>query len=127
MRRSSTLEMSAPWNTLPPFITPGWIPTTDRLRTEQSSRLDEAKPWYKCILEVDPHHKFATYVCGVINWQKGFELMRASGRYPRPLPDDEARRSLHAQIAPLLDESSRNLLPSLEIDPDNWYAMRYLS
>jgi tetratricopeptide (TPR) repeat protein len=105
-----------------------WLdPISDSLGNNRYSRLTDALHWYKRIIEIDPGHSFANYVCGVIDWESAFEIMRASGSYPRPLPSEEARRSLHSQIAPLLDDGARNLARSLEIDPNNWNAMSYLS
>jgi tetratricopeptide (TPR) repeat protein len=104
-----------------------WLdPKTDSLGNRRRSRLTDALHWYRRILEIDPEHKFANQACGVIEWEEAFELMRSSGSYRRPLPNEEARRSLRAQIAPLLDDSTRNLLRSLEIDPNNWQSMSSL-
>ncbi|MBV8550328.1 MAG: hypothetical protein JOY54_03430 [Acidobacteriaceae bacterium] len=104
-----------------------WIdPNTDWLGTKRRSRLDEAKHWYERILEMNREHRFANHVCGAIDWQKAFDLMRSSGSYPRPLPNEEARRSLHTQISPLLDASTRNLLRAIEIDPASRNAMTFL-
>jgi AraC-like DNA-binding protein len=104
-----------------------WLdPKIDSLGNARRSRLTDALHWYERILEIDPPHKFANQACGVIEWERAFELMRSSGSYPRPLPNEEARRSLHAQIAPLLDDSTRNLLRSLEIDPNNEQSMSTL-
>ena len=97
----------------------GWCDT-------QHTRLAEAKHWYQQILGIDPQHKSAHYVCGVIDWRRAFEVIRYSGSYPRPLPSEEARQSLHSQVAPLLDEAERNLSRSVEIDPDDWQPMSYL-
>lgn len=92
-----------------------WLdPTSDAFGNRRRLRLADAQRWYKRILEIDPEHKFANYVCGVIGWETVFDLMRSSGTYPRPLRNEEARRSLREQIAPLLDDSTRNLLRSLE-------------
>lgn len=105
-----------------------WLdPTSDSLGNNRQSRLTDALHWYKRIIEIHPDHSFANYVCGVIDWEKAFELMRSSGSYPRPLPNEEARRSLHSQVAPLLDDGARNLMRALEIDPNNWDTMSYLS
>ncbi len=101
-------------------------PDTELGGNRRRSRLDDAKRLYKEIFYIDPEHNFANYVCGVIDWEKAFNVLRASGRYPRPLPNEEARRALHAKVEPLLDEAARNLLRALEIDPVNWWPMGYL-
>ncbi len=70
--------------------------------------------------------------------EKGVRRRRLAGWYrqlleidvPEPiraLINEEVRRSPHAQIAPLVEDDIRNLMRSLEIDPDNWYPMSYLS
>ncbi len=104
-----------------------WSDTgTDWWGNIRRSRLPAAKHWYKRILEIDPKHDFAHYVCGVIDWSRAFELMRSSGSYPSPLPSEEAKQSLHSQVAPLLDQAVRNLSRSAEIDPGDWRPMSYL-
>ncbi|MEZ5353749.1 MAG: hypothetical protein R2762_14010 [Bryobacteraceae bacterium] len=100
---------------------------TDSPGATRASRLTEAKHWYKQILEIYPEHRFANYVCGVIDWKRAFELIRSSGTFPLPLPSEEVRQSLHSQVTPLLDEAVRNLLRALEIDPEDPYPSRYMS
>ena len=73
------------------------------------SRLADAQHWYKQILETYPEHEFANYVCGVIDWQRAFELLQASG-YPCPLPNEAARQALHSRVTPLLDEAALKLV-----------------
>ncbi len=99
---------------------------TDGWGGTRQSRLPEAKHWYQRILEIDPQHKFAHYVCGVIDWTRAFEVVQSSGSYPRPLPSEEARQSLHSHVALLLDQAVRNLSRSAEIDPGAWRPMSYL-
>ena len=67
-----------------------WSDSTDPWGNKRRSRLTEAQHWYRRLLEIDPQHKFANYICGVIDWEKGFELLRSSGNYPRPLTNEEA-------------------------------------
>jgi hypothetical protein len=47
-------------------------------------------------------------------------------RVPRPLVDEESRRFLNAKAAPVLEDSARNFLRSLELDSNNTDAMTYL-
>ena len=103
-----------------------WVdPDTDSLGNKRRSRADDAQHIYKQIIELYPEHSFAYYVCGMIEWEKAFKLMRAS-TYPRPLGNEEARRSLSAQVSPLLDNAAQNLLRSLELDSNDWRPMSVL-
>ena len=82
---------------------------------------------YARIAEINPRHKFANYACGLIDYEKPFDIIRSIPGFPRrPLVDEETRRSLRAQVGPLLKDSTANFLRSLEIDPNNSDAMTYL-
>jgi tetratricopeptide (TPR) repeat protein len=94
--------------------------------TESFARLDEAKQTYERLLQINPQHRFANYASGVIDWQKGMRIVRADTGFPRPLVDEESRRSLNAKAAPVLANTARNLLRSLELEPNNTDAMTYL-
>jgi hypothetical protein len=54
------------------------------------------------------------------------KMIRSNTGFPRPLTDENRRRSLRAQAGPLLAESARNFLRSLEMEPDNQGAMTHL-
>jgi len=94
--------------------------------TEGRARLYDAKLWYRRLLEINPQHPFANYMCGVIDYQTAFPTIRSNAGFPSPLTDDSRCRSLRAQTGPLLTESARNFLRSLEIDPKSTQAMIYL-
>ena len=64
--------------------------------------------------------------CGVIDYNKAFVLIRSTSGFPRPLADEETRRSLRAKVGPLLENSAANFLRALKIDPNNSDAMTYL-
>jgi tetratricopeptide (TPR) repeat protein len=85
--------------------------------TEGWARRDDARQIYTRIAEVNPRHRFATYVCGLIDYEKAFAIIRSTKGFPRPLADEESRRSLRAKVGPLLEDSAANFLRSLEVDP----------
>jgi tetratricopeptide (TPR) repeat protein len=133
------------------------------------ARRDDAKEWYQRILEIDPQHRFANYVCGAMDYDKAMPIISSvkvlaqirlekkslpaaflshiAQRLAIPVPatidlldpggtvppntgfptDEEIRRSLRAKVGPLLANSTRSFLRSLEIEPNNKDAMRYLS
>jgi tetratricopeptide (TPR) repeat protein len=91
------------------------------------ARHDDARQMYTRIAEINPRHRFATYVCGLIDDQKASAIIGSIRGFPRrPLADEESRRSLRAKVAPLLKDSAANFLRSLEIDPNNSDAMTSL-
>ena len=90
------------------------------------ARRDDARHWYARIAELNPRHRYAHYACALIDYEKAFVLIRSTPGFPRPLADEEARRSLRAKVCPLLENSAANFLRALEIDPDNADAMTYL-
>jgi len=90
------------------------------------ARRDEARHWYAKIAEHNPQHRYAHYVCGVIDYDKAFTLIRSTPGFPRPLADEETGRSLRSKAGPLLGDSATNFLRSLEIEPNNLDAMTYL-
>ena len=94
--------------------------------TENWARRDDARRWYARLLEINPRHRFANYVCGVIDFDSSFKIIRSTPGFPRPLANDESGRSLRAKVDPLLKVSAQNFLRSLEIDPANSDAMIYL-
>ena len=93
--------------------------------TELWARGDDARHCYERILEINPRHKFANYMCGVIEADKAMEIVRSTPGFPLPRTDSN-RRIVQAKAGPLLADSAKNLLRSLEIDPNNKDAMTYL-
>lgn len=90
-------------------------------------RHDDARQIYTRIAEINPRHRFANYVCGLIDYEKAFKIIRSIPGFPRrALADEETRRSLRAQVGPLLEDSAASFLRSLEIDPNNSDAMTSL-
>lgn len=93
---------------------------------QRPERRDEARQWYAHLLETNPQHRLANYVLGVIDYEKASAIIRSARGFPHPLTDKNDRQSLRAQAGPLLAESARNVLRSLEIDPNSGNAMTYL-
>jgi tetratricopeptide (TPR) repeat protein len=89
------------------------------------TRQDEARQWYARIAEIHPQHRFANYLCGVIDCEKASAIVHSAPGYPRPLAE-ESRRSLRAQVGSLLDHSAANFLRSLEIEPGSTDSMTFL-
>lgn len=99
----------------------------DPATTGLGTRHDDARQIYTRIAEINPRHRFANYVCGLIDYEKAFKIIRSIPGFPRrPLGDEESRRSLRAKVGPLLTDSAANFLRSLEIDPNNSDAMTSL-
>ena len=78
-----------------------------------SSKLDEAKKWYKKLIEVDPKNKEAYYSLGVIAWAKWYPaLMGARAKLgmkpedPGPLKDKKVKEELKTQYARSLKTAS---------------------
>jgi tetratricopeptide (TPR) repeat protein len=90
------------------------------------ARWDEARQWYAHIAQMNPQHGFANYMLGYIDYWKAFPIIRSGTGFPRPLTEENRRRSLRAQVGLLFAESGRNFRRSLEIDPNNADAMTYL-
>jgi tetratricopeptide (TPR) repeat protein len=93
--------------------------------TENSARRDDARQIYTRIAEINPRHRFATYVCGLIDYETAFAIIRSTKGFPRPT-DEERRRSLRAEVGPLLKESAASFLRSLEVNPNSISAMKSL-
>ena len=99
----------------------------DPATAELGARHDAARQIYTRIAEINPRHTFANYICGLIDYEKAFKTIRSiRGFRHRPPADEESRRSLRAQVGPLLTDSAANFLRSLEIDPNNSGAMTSL-
>jgi tetratricopeptide (TPR) repeat protein len=87
------------------------------LRQPRWARRDDARQIYTRIAEINPRHRFANYVCGLIDYDNAFAIIRSTKGFPRPLADEEGRRSLRAKVGPLLEDSAASFLRSLEVDP----------
>ena len=96
------------------------------LRQQRWARRDDARQIYTRIAEINPRHRFANYVCGRIDYDKAFTIIRSTKGFPRPLSDEERRRSLRAEVGPLLQESAAGFLRSLEVNPNSISAMTSL-
>ena len=60
-----------------------WMePTANSMWTGRRSRLVDAQHCYGRLLEVDAKHKFANYVCGVMDWQRAYDVMRLHEKLP---------------------------------------------
>ena len=118
-----TLDTNQQWNIWPHCIFGG---ETQPVKSGKSGHGDDARHWYAQIAERNPQHRYAHYACGVIDYNKAFVLIRSTSGFPRPLADEETRRSLRANVGPLLEDSAANFLRSLETDPNNSDAMTYM-
>jgi tetratricopeptide (TPR) repeat protein len=94
-------------------------------RQQRWARRDDARQIYTRLAEINPRHRFATYLCGMIDYEKAFPIIRSTKRFPRPA-DEERRRSLRAEVGPLLQESAASFLRSLEVNPNSISAMTSL-
>lgn len=94
--------------------------------TQLWARRDDARQWYARVAENNAQHGFAYYACAVIDYEKAFVVISSTSGFPRPLTDEESRRSLRVKVGPLLEDAAANFLRSLELDPDNSDAMTYL-
>jgi tetratricopeptide (TPR) repeat protein len=95
-------------------------------RQQRWARRDDARQTYTRLAEINPRHRFATYLCGKIDYDKAFAIIRSTKGFPRPLADEERRRSLRAEVGPLLEDSAASFLRSLEVNPDSISAMTSL-
>jgi tetratricopeptide (TPR) repeat protein len=94
--------------------------------TERRVRGDDAKQWYQRVLDINLQHPFANYACGVIDYENAMRMIRWNTGFPTPPADVKSQRSLRAKAGPLLEDSARNFLRALELEPDNTDAMTFL-
>jgi tetratricopeptide (TPR) repeat protein len=96
------------------------------LREQRWAHRDDAKQICTRLAEVNPRHRFANYFCGSIDYEKAFAILRSTKGFPRPLVDEERRRSLRAEVGRLLEDSATNFLRALEINPNSLSALTKL-
>ena len=96
------------------------------VRQQRWARRDDALRIYTRLAEINTRHRLANYVCGRIDYKTAFAITRATKGFPRVLADKERRRSLRAEVGPLLEDSAASFLRSLEVNPDSISAMTSL-
>ncbi len=97
-------------------------------------KLDEAKAWYRRLLQVNDKKKEAYYTIGVIDWTKSYqprmEVRAKIGMRPEepgPIKDKKAREELKAQNGEVIREGIEMLEKALALDPDYDDAMAYMN
>lgn len=101
---------------------------------QKFKRLDEAKEWYKKLVEADPQNKEAYYSLGVIDWAETYPI-RTQARVklgmkpedPGPIKDKKVKDELRARNMPMIEDGIKNLQKAIEIDPNYDDAMAYLN
>lgn len=97
-------------------------------------RLNEAKDWYKKLIEVDPQNKESYYSLGVIDWAETYPV-RTTARAklgmkpedPGPIKDKKVKEELRQRNLPLVEDGIKNLQKAIEIDPNYDDAMSYIN
>ena len=97
-------------------------------------RLNEAKEWYKKLVEADPQNREAYYSLGVIDWAETYPV-RNTARVklgmkpedPGPIKDKKVKEELRQRNLPLVEDGLKQLSKSLEIDPNYDDAMAYVN
>ena len=97
-------------------------------------RLNEAKEWYKKLVEADPQNREAYYSLGVIDWAETYPV-RNTARVklgmkpedPGPIKDKKVKEELRQRNLPLIEDGLKQLSKSLEIDPNYDDAMAYVN
>jgi TonB family protein len=99
-----------------------------------AKKWDEARNWYKALLNTDSADVTAYYSLGFIVWAQWYpeytKARAAAGlrqETPGPLPDAAARASLRAKWWPTLDEGIWNLNQALSYNPQYADAMAYMN
>jgi TonB family protein len=99
-----------------------------------AKKWDEARNWYKALLNVDPKDVTAYYSLGFIVWTQWYpeyaKARAAAGMRPEtpgPLPDASVRAALRAKWWPALDDGMWNLNQALALNPQYSDAMAYLN
>ena len=97
-------------------------------------KFDEAKEWYRKLIQLNDKKKEAYYNIAVIDWTRGFQLhteVRAKTgmrpEEPGPIKDKKARETLKEKSEPVIKEGIDMLQKALAIDPNYDDAMGYLS
>jgi TonB family protein len=99
-----------------------------------AKKWDEARNWYKALLNADPADVTAYYSLGFIVWAQWYpeygKARAAAGLQqatPGPIPDASVRAALRAKWWPMLDEGIWNLNQALSYSPQYADAMAYLN
>jgi len=99
-----------------------------------AKKWDEARYWYKALLNANPADVTAYYSLGFIVWSQWYpeySLARAAAglrpETPGPLPDAAKRASLRAKWWATLDDGIWNLNQALSYSPQYSDAMAYLN
>lgn len=97
-------------------------------------KLNEAKAWYKKLVDADPQNKEAYYSLGVIDWAETYPIrMQARVKLgmkpedPGPIKDKKVRVELRERNLPMVEDGIKNLQKALELDPNYDDAMSYLN
>jgi tetratricopeptide (TPR) repeat protein len=97
-------------------------------------RLNEAKEWYKKLVEADPQNREAYYSLGVIDWAETYPV-RTTARVklgmkpedPGPIKDKKVKEELRQKNLPLVEDGLKQLSKAIEIDPNYDDAMAYMN
>lgn len=100
-------------------------------------KLDEAKEWYKKLVDADPKSKEGYYSLGVIAWEKWYPAYLQARQKLGMKPDDpgpmkdtkqvKVKQELKDKYSAELQEGVDNLNKALAIDPEYDDAMAYLN
>ncbi len=97
-------------------------------------RLDEAKKWYKELIDADPQAKEAYYSLGVIDWAETYPVRMAARvklgmkpEAPGPIKDTKVREELRQRNIPMVEDGIKNLTEAIKIDPNYDDAMSYIN
>ena len=101
---------------------------------EKLKRLDEARGWYRELLEADPGKKEAHYSLGVIAWATWYPAWNAARvklgmrpDAPGPIADPVVRAELRSHYEATLRDGIDHLNKALAIDPQYDDAMAYMN
>jgi TonB family protein len=99
-----------------------------------AKKWDEARNWYKALINVDPADSVAYYSLGFIVWAQWYpeysKARAAAGlaqAAPGPIPDASVRAALRAKWWPALDEGIWDLNQALSNKPQYADAMAYMN
>jgi TonB family protein len=99
-----------------------------------AKKWDEARYWYKTMVNADPSDAIAYYSLGFIVWSQWYpeygKARTAAGLRPEtpgPLPDASVRAALRAKWWPALDEGIWDLNQALSYSPQYSDAMAYMN
>jgi len=97
-------------------------------------RLNEAKEWYKKLVDVDASNKEGFYSLGVIDWAETYPV-RTQARVklgmkpedPGPIKDKKVKEDLRQRNLPFIEDGIKDLQTALKVDPDYDDAMAYMN